>query len=300
MDVSLRQLRAFLAVALTRSYTGAAAELGVSQPAVTRLVASLEGELGVRLVERSTRRVELTMVGRDFLDRVRPAVLGIDRAVAVVVRFQRELALGCSFLWPDPFTGTLVDRAEAELGVRVTLHRTDDPTAALQEGRVDAIVARRPSSDPGIGSVRIGTEQRLAAVSTASALSQRSALTWRDVFTHRVVVNTAGGSFIPADWPSEEVGSADIVTCTNFDEWLELVALDRGIGVIPELIERRVAHSRVVFLPLEGAPPVPLELQYPLARASTEAITPVGPTGAGDALPGLIALARQLVAESRP
>jgi DNA-binding transcriptional LysR family regulator len=63
MNVSLRQLKVFLAVASSRSFSRAGAAVGLTQPAVSRWVRDLEAELGVRLLDRTTREVELTEAG---------------------------------------------------------------------------------------------------------------------------------------------------------------------------------------------------------------------------------------------
>ena len=81
MDVELRHLRAFTAVATHRSFTAAGRELLIGQPALTRTVQQLEAALGVRLLERTSRSVELTDVGRDFLDRTRAVLADLDRAI---------------------------------------------------------------------------------------------------------------------------------------------------------------------------------------------------------------------------
>jgi len=64
MNVSLRQLEVFMAVAAHRNVTRAAAALGITQPAVTRTIAEVEGEVGLALFERSPRGMALTEAGR--------------------------------------------------------------------------------------------------------------------------------------------------------------------------------------------------------------------------------------------
>src|SRR5688572_33127345 len=90
MNFSLRQLRARSAVARTASFTRAAAELNMSQPALTVQIRSLEAALGLRLLDRNTRRVQLTAIGRELLP-VFERVLGDIRAVT---ENARELAAG--------------------------------------------------------------------------------------------------------------------------------------------------------------------------------------------------------------
>src|SRR5688572_26652500 len=65
--LTLRQVEAFIAVAEVNSFTAAAGRLGLTTQAVSQLVAELEGVLGFRLFDRTTRKVELSSAGRDFL-----------------------------------------------------------------------------------------------------------------------------------------------------------------------------------------------------------------------------------------
>jgi DNA-binding transcriptional LysR family regulator len=81
INFDLADLRAFLAVADLGSFTAAAAELHLSQSALSRRIDKLEGALTVRLFERTTRRVDLTPVGREFARRARELVDGIDESL---------------------------------------------------------------------------------------------------------------------------------------------------------------------------------------------------------------------------
>ena len=67
MDLSLRQVRAYLAVARTLSFTRAAAETNLSQPALTVQIRTLEQQLGIKLFDRSSRSVALTRLGRELV-----------------------------------------------------------------------------------------------------------------------------------------------------------------------------------------------------------------------------------------
>ena len=91
MDIT-EQLRAFVATAQTRSFTAAAAQLGVSNRLTSKYVAELESRLGVRLLQRTTRRVGLTPAGEDLLARA-PALLDdLDDLLAEVAEGSRRLS----------------------------------------------------------------------------------------------------------------------------------------------------------------------------------------------------------------
>lgn len=82
MNVSTRQLRAFMALAAERNFTRAAAASHLSQPAFSALIRQLEDSLGVRLFERSTRHVELSAEGEEFERSARRVLAEFDAAVA--------------------------------------------------------------------------------------------------------------------------------------------------------------------------------------------------------------------------
>lgn len=93
MNVTIRQIRAFLAIADLGRFNLAAEALGLTQSAVSLLIKELEAELGVRLFDRHTRKVLLTAVGRDFLPQARKAMEDLDIATRTV-RDSAELRQG--------------------------------------------------------------------------------------------------------------------------------------------------------------------------------------------------------------
>ena len=85
MNLTLRQLRAFAAVAETGSFTAAARQLHLTQSALSVLVRELEREIGVQLLDRHTRRVQLSEAGREFLPSVHRLLGDLAGAVKLPV-----------------------------------------------------------------------------------------------------------------------------------------------------------------------------------------------------------------------
>src|SRR5256885_16445852 len=81
MNVELRQLRCLVAIADAGSFTDAAVDLGISQAAASRTLASLEAALGVRLLRRTTREVTLTAAGSRVLAHARRALAAAEDVV---------------------------------------------------------------------------------------------------------------------------------------------------------------------------------------------------------------------------
>ncbi|MFF3333621.1 YbfB/YjiJ family MFS transporter [Streptomyces sp. NPDC002888] len=141
MDVELRHLRAFTAVARHRSFSRAAEELLITQPALSRTIAQLEGNLSIRLLDRSSRHVELTDIGAEFLVHAERVLATLDQALAAVSH-RVTLRLGFSWLLPDPWAQQTVSRFEESTGASVALTRTDDPLQALRRRTLDIVLVR--------------------------------------------------------------------------------------------------------------------------------------------------------------
>ena len=267
--VELRHLRVFEAVARLKSFTHAANELTITQPALSRTIRQLEDALGVTLLDRSSRHVETTPAGQTFLEHVERVLAELERAFGAV-RQQASIRLGFSWLLPDPWAQETVARFERDTGTTVSLVRTDDALGAVQQGKVDVAVVRgRVASGPPTNPVRVVhlfDESRVAVCSVHCRLAARSELDWAEVPHWPLVVNTTSGTTGPWSWPAGAEPKT-VVETANYDEWIESVAADRGIGVIPDVAVRRNIHPGVRFIALRGAPKSPVVLAFlPQAR----------------------------------
>ncbi|WP_308103021.1 MULTISPECIES: LysR family transcriptional regulator [unclassified Nocardia] len=261
MEVELRHLRAFTAVARHRSFTAAAAELLITQPALSRTVRQLEAILRIRLLDRSSRQVHLTETGAEFLTQAERVLAAVDQALDVA-RKRIVLRLGFAWLLPDPWAQDAVAGFEETTGGTVTMVRVDDPVAALRNNVIDIALVRGDIRPSGMRRVPLYEERRIAICSERSDLATYPRLDWSEVRNWPLVINTLSGTTTPALWPPE-LRPQRLVETANYDEWLESVAANRGIGITPTVAQRRNIHSAVRYVPLTGAPTVGVQLCYP-------------------------------------
>lgn len=284
--IELRHLRAFLAVADEGSVTRAAAVLRVTQPAVSRTLAALEKNLGVRLVDRSTHHLALTPEGLAFRDRAAAAVGAFDAAVDAGRLGHWPLRLGHAWSAFGPYTTPLLRTwQERHPQTPLELLRIDDRTAGLTRGEVDAALLRGPVDAPGLVTEVLFTEDRVAAVTADGPLAARTSLSLADLTGGAIVLNTVSGTTAPDLWPPH-ARPASAVTVANTDDWLTAIAAGRGVGVTAASTAGMHPHAGVAYRPLDDAPPVPVLL----ARRDA----PGHP-----ALPELAALAREIVRGDR-
>ena len=259
MDVQLRHLRAFVAVASEGSFTAAARELVITQPALTRTIQQLEARLEVQLFERNTRSLNLTAPGEEFLARVAPVLRDLDDAVAQA-RKERVLRVGFEWALPDPWATELLGAFEAATGARVDLTRRDGAITSLLGNEIDvALTRQRVEHLTQVVTIPLLDEERVAAVSARSRLAQQEQLAFTDLAQMPLVVNTISGATWPELWPPEH-RPQEVRECSNYDEWLALIAANQGVGTTPLSSSRTHDHAGVRYLRLTGAPRVTLHL----------------------------------------
>lgn len=263
--MELRHLRAFVAVARFGSFTAAARELIVTQPALSRTIQQLESALGVTLLERSTRSVWLTDRGEAFLPRAEAVLREVDAAVAEA-RGARQLRVGFEWALPDPWATETFERFERATGVAARLVRVEGAVAALQAGEVDVALTRRsPAPEVHLVDVPLFAEERVATVSARSPLARFDVIEFTDLGSYPLVVNGVNGSTAPDLWPAES-RPREVIECSSYDEWLTLVAADRGVGTTPLSSTRTHDHSDVRYVRLRGAPPTTFHLVHRRGR----------------------------------
>ncbi|MFF2811193.1 LysR family transcriptional regulator [Streptomyces sp. NPDC058000] len=259
--IELHHLRCYLALAEERHFTRAADRLGLSQPTVSRTIRRLEELLGYRLLERTTRQVTLTPAGERLYDELRGLLPRLETALLPapdVPLFRIGFAWGFPATWPQ----AAIERFEAETGVGARVFRRDAALAGVDSGEVDIAILRGNITVPGLTAVTLLHERRVAAVSVRSPLAARDEVGWRELARMPLVLNEVGGTTDGSDWPPEEQPEI-AARCGNFDEWLEAVAGNRGVGVVPESIGRQRVHPFISFVAIPDAPLMPLQLVFP-------------------------------------
>ncbi|MBT9384469.1 LysR family transcriptional regulator [Pseudooceanicola sp. CBS1P-1] len=178
--MELRELRCFVRVAETLNFNRAAELLNMSQPVVTKTIAQLEHKLGVKLFERTTRRVALTAAGV-VLRREAEGLLGhldqVQRAVRhAIAEESGRFAIGVTPLaMQTVFPGVIRGFREAHPEIEVSIREmpSDTQVKALLSAQIDAAFLLLPVSDPALDLHEIHSERMRLAVPTSHPLVRR-------------------------------------------------------------------------------------------------------------------------------
>jgi DNA-binding transcriptional LysR family regulator len=254
------QLSAFVAVAEHRNFTRAATHLGLSTPSLSETVRSLEARLGVRLLNRTTRSVALTVAGERLLADMQPLLEGIDKAVDAVNQF-RDTPMGCLRLTASRFAavmivGPLIGSFLTEYpDIKVELF-VDDSQSDIVSGRFDAGIRWGERIDKDMIAVRMGGGFRLIPVASPAYLARNPRPNVpKDLRAHRCIHyrHTWNGAIhrwiFEKDGAQIEVAVEGALIVNDMD--LALAAARDGLGIayVPEATARlSIEDGRLVPL----------------------------------------------------
>ncbi|ADD44659.1 LysR family transcriptional regulator [Stackebrandtia nassauensis] len=267
MDVDIRLLRYFVAVAEEGNLTYAARRLFVSQPALTKQIKQLEHLLGVALFTRSKSGMTLTEAGRAFAERVPGVLADWDRTVRQTKntgsREQRVLRVGYLASAANEATQRIIaDFAEVRPDWRADMRQStwSDPSAGLASGEVDVALVRLPF--PGQEALRLevlSIEDRMAVLPATHPLAERERLAFRELWDEPFVAAPAETGawrdyWLGADERDDRPVRIGAVV-DQPDDWLSAIANGYGIALAPESAARFYARPGIVYRPVSGVAP---------------------------------------------
>ena len=281
---NLDDLLAFVAVAKERSFTKAAAKLGMSQSSLSHIIRELEARVGVRLLTRTTRSVAPTEAGERLLNDLAPRFEEIEASLASVAELREKPAGNVRITATEFVIDTLLIPKLAKVlrqhpDVKVEFIVDYGLTNIVSE-RFDAGVRNGEQVAKDMIAVRIGPDMRMAVVGAPSYFKGRAAPEKpQDLIAHNCInlrLPTHGSLYA---WEFEK-GSRELrvrvegqMTCNGSAQMLSAALAGAGLAYLPEgMTESHVAKGRLIrvlddwCLPFSG-----YHLFYPSRRQSSAA-----------------------------
>jgi len=283
---NFNDLLSFMVVARERSFTRAAAQLGVSQSALSHAMRNLEARLDVRLLTRTTRSVAPTEAGERLFVRLSPHLLEIEQELTAL-RDTRDTPAGniritagehamTSVLWPvlKPFMAQYPD-----INVEVTV---DNGLTDIVDGRFDAGVRLGEQVAKDMIAVRIAPDMRMAVVGSAAYLARFGVPeTPEQLDAHRCInmrLPTRGGVYaweFARDGREIRVRVEEQLTLNSLPQRIDAAENGLGLAYVPEdTILDALADGRLVRVLDAWCPAFEgYHLYYPSRRQHTTAFT---------------------------
>ena len=249
IDVDLRKLRYFEAVARHLHFGRAAAELHIAQPVLSRQIRALESELHVQLFRRDRRATELTDAGRQLLaDAVGllTSATALQRRVAQAARGEARLVV--AFMPGLIVTDAIrrLRRNRPHLAVEVLRTTWDDQVAVLHDGRADLSYLRLPAPTEGLTVQQLFTEPRVVVLPADHPLAGKEQVSVRDLAGETLLQHPDA---VP-EWRDVATVAAVALPSSVVEEKLENVASGRGIAILPLSTAQFYTRPDVVHVPV--------------------------------------------------
>jgi DNA-binding transcriptional LysR family regulator len=274
-DLNLRRLRYFVVVAEELSYGRAAERLHIAQPVLSRQITVLEQELGVVLLDRSTRGTALSSAGEALLAEAKgllSSATALERRARIAARGVQRFSIG---FMPGLIVTPMVQALNHQFpGLQVDVVRTswDDQVEMIHDGRIDISVVRLPVATRGLATEPLFTEARVVALAASHPLAAQETVAIADL----APVDLLQDADAVPEWrdarlqlalplPGEQ-GGMPIVHAV--EEKLEQVAAGRGIVILPKSTARLYTRPDVAYRPVDGLAPGEVALAWEAGRST--------------------------------
>lgn len=270
-----QSLQAFLAVAESDSFSRAAEQLHLTQPAVSKRIATLETQIGARLFDRIGRRVTLTEAGQILLPRARQILIMVDDSRRALANLEGQIA-GSLTLATSHHVGLhrlpplLKDYTRTHPEVRLDLRFLDSEQAyqGVLDGELEiAVVTLSPHPDPQLDVVPIWNDRLCFVCAPDHPLTRHGRLTLPDLCRFDAVLPgpmTFTRSLIESRFAAAGL-SLSVGLSTNYLETLKMMA---SIGLGWSLLPERLIGGELHELEVEH-PPIQRQLGYVIHRSRT-------------------------------
>jgi len=261
MNFDLSDLRAFVASADLGSFRAAADSLNISPSALSRRVEKLETAFGVRLFERTTRKMELTVAGRSFVEKARNVLTELESSLFgmedLAQRLTGLVTIACVPSAVSFFLPTAIDKYHRSYpGIRVRLIDENSSVVflAVARGEADFGLTYIGTQEPDIEFSPILQDPFVLACLRHHPLANQKSVTWSEIAQYddymvlaqgsgnrTLIDNALANTVRPPQWFCEVQHVPALVS---------LIEAGLGIGVVPKLALPRDKHRSLVSIPL--------------------------------------------------
>jgi DNA-binding transcriptional LysR family regulator len=266
MDLDLRKLRYFVAVADRLHFGRAAEELHIAQPVLSRQIRAIEHDLGASLFTRDRHGVALTDAGRQLLADAGPLLASahaVRRRVSMAAHGSQRLVVGFRAGIPVIPATRAFEARHPDVVVDVQRIEWDNQAPMLLDGRIDVGYVRLPIDEAGLRVTPLYTEPRVAVLPAGHRLAGKEEVTEADLAGEPLLWH-ADPSTQPTRRPHPNAG----YLVRGVDETLEHVAAGRGISFLARSATVFYSHPEVSYVPIPDLAPDQVCLAVAASRTS--------------------------------
>lgn len=245
--MNLNQLHYFKILARLEHYTKAAEELQISQPTLSQAIASLEGELGIKLFEKQGRNIVLAKNGRAYLKHVEAALEELNAGRLAVEKFNSAenghvniafITNVGAFFVPQLITGFLSSSLTSEISFSCCEGNTNDLLKGLKEERYDMVICSKKDDESGLDFTPIIAQSLVVLVPIGHKLAENRSLTLKEMSQYPLILHIPdSGMRTIENRLFRNAGITPKISCeVEMDRTIAgLVAANLGVAVVSDV-----------------------------------------------------------------
>lgn len=286
MNISIKQLRGFVAIAEAGSFAEACEQLHLSQPALSAAIRKMEESVGGQLFARTTRAVALTPEGAQFLPVARRLLHdwneGFDDLRGLFALQIGKLSIAAM----PSFASNCLPQVLAQFGrqypkihINVQDIVMEEVIIAVQSGRVELGITFEPDIDEGLDFVPLFNDQFIAILPPGHRLADQQTLAFADLVDYPLVALNRGSS--TRRWTDAAIAQTRLEPPRIFEAFQlttvgSMVAAGVGVALVPALCQAQMQNLGALCRPVLGGIERPVGIftrqRYPLSSAAQEMI----------------------------
>ncbi len=260
MNIDLEDLKAFVATAEMESFRAAADQIHISQPALTRRVQKLEATLGTPLLERTTRSVNLTAVGRDFLPRARRLLVDLENSLLSVREIAEKrsglVSIACIptaayFFLPEVISK--FSKSFPAIRFKIVDAGANEVLQSVKRREVDFGITLLGSDAPEVHFEPLLEEDFMLACRRDHPLAKHNSVTWKEISDyHLITVGRSSGNRLIMDLAlaKAEIRQRPHFEVQHLSTSLGLVEAGLGVAALPKMSLPADDHHVITSIPL--------------------------------------------------
>jgi len=282
--VEIRQLKAFVAIAETGTFTAAAARVHVTQAAISMQIRQLENEVGAKLFVRAPRHVILTEAGEHLLHRARQILREHDAAIEEIAelagaeRGRLRIGSASAMVLTDPLPRVLkeIRKRHPRADMTVTSGTSESLVEQILAGELDLAFVSLPVEARGIQTERLSEDQLVAIASPRHRLAKQRTVSAYTLAGEKLILGERGGNtrrLIDQFFAQAGVALTVAMELSRQAAIKRMVEEDMGVGIVPlQSVVEEVDKGRLVRWWIEGAQ---INWELGIARLSSGYESPI-------------------------
>jgi len=282
--LEIRQLKAFVAIAETGTFTAAALRVHVTQAAISMQIRQLETELGAKLFVRAPRNVILTEAGEHLLHRARQILREHDAAIEEIAelagaeRGRLRIGSASAMVLTDPLPKILkeIRRLHPRAEVTVMSGTSESLVEQILAGELDLAFVSLPVEARGIQTERLSEDQLVAIASPRHRLGKQRTISAYTLAGEKLILGERGGNtrrLIDQFFAQAGVHLSVTMELSRQAAIKRMVEEDMGVGIVPlQSVREEVEKGRLVRWWIEGAQ---INWELGIARLSSGYESPI-------------------------